>query len=177
MVKKIAIFFGYVSFFILALIYFTPKISLYYFAEQELKVFDVVVSSEALVDTGFSLKIQNPTVNIKSIESAKIQELDIKILGLYNSVNISNIGLSSTAKSFLPLNIEYINITHTIVDPLHINAEAIGEFGEAKVVVNLLDRNLSIVLLPSKLMKDKYANTLRNLKKSENGEFVYAKTF
>jgi len=177
MVKKIAIFFGYISFFILALIYFTPKISLYYFAEQELKVFDVVVNGESLKDNGFSLKVDNAVVNIKSIESAKIQTLDINIFGLLNSVNISNIELSSTAKAFIPLKIESVKINHNLFDPVHINAQVLGEFGEANVVVDILQRVVNITLSPSKLMQSKYKSTLRNLKKSENGEFIYEKTF
>jgi len=177
MVKKIVKFFAYLSFFILAIIYFTPKVSLYYLAESKMKHFDVVVTSEVLKDNGFSLDIKNGTVMVKSIESAKFEDINIKLFGLYNFISVDNIYLSSTAKSFIPLYIRRINIQYYILNPLNIDMFAIGKFGKAKVVIDLLKRELRVVLTPSKLMKTKYRSSLRNLKKSKNGEFTYAKTF
>jgi len=177
MVKKIAIFFAYLSFFMLALIYFAPKVSAYYLLETNLKSFDVIVGSENLNDNGFSLDINNAKVFVKSIESAEIENINIKLLALYNSINISGVVLSSTAKSFIPLKIQSANITHHIFNPLNINADVIGEFGEAEIVVNLLDRTLHLKLTPSSLMSKRFRNTLRNFKKSENGELIYDKTF
>ena len=177
MVKKIAIFFAYVSFFMLALIYFAPKVSAYYFLETQLKKYDVIVGSENLNDSGFSLEIDDANIFVKSIDSANVKYTKIKFLGLYNSITINDILLSSTAKSFIPLKIQNANITYHILNPLHVNADVIGEFGEAKIVVNLLDRTLHLNLIPSSLMNKRFKHTLRNFKKSENGELIYDKTF
>jgi len=177
MVKKIVLFFAYVSFFIVALIYFTPKVNSYYFAETQLKPLGVIIGSESVNDNGFSLEIKDAKVFVKSIESATIGHTNIKLLGLYNSVSIENILLSSTAKSFVPLKIQSANITYHVFNPLNINGDIMGEFGEAKVFINLLDRTLKLILTPSNIMKKKYKSTLRNFKKSENGELIYDKTF
>lgn len=177
MVKKIILFFAYVSFFILALIYFTPKVNFYYFLEKELKPFDVVISNETLVDNRFSLNIDNAVVNLKSIQSAKIESTNIKILGLFNSINVKNIELSSAVKSFVPQKIDSLSIDFNILNPLHITGLAVGGFGNATLDVNLIDRKVDINLVASDLMKKNYKSTLRNLKKSENGEYVYVKTF
>jgi len=177
MVKRILKFFAYIAFFILALIYFTPKVSLYYYAEQLLKPFDVIVSSEVLEDNGLSLNINDGVVAVKSIESATVKELNIKLLGFYNSVDVKDIELSSVAKSFIPLKIKSVEIRHSIFNPIVVDVDSIGEFGEANVKINLLERTLHLVLHPSSLMLKRYKSTLRNLKKSENGEYIYDKTF
>ena len=177
MVKKIVIFFAYMSFFMLALIYFTPKVSAYYLLESQLKKFDVIVGSERINDSGFALEISDANIFVKSIDSVNIQNTNIKLLGLYNSINISGVTLSSTAKSFLPLKIEQVNLNYHVFNPLNMTAFAIGEFGEATVVVNIMKRTLKVKIVPSALMKKKYKNTLRNFKKSENGELIYDKTF
>ena len=177
MVKRVVKFFAYVSFFILALLYFTPKVSIYYYLESLAKPFDLIVSGESLDDNGFSLTVNDGVVALKSIESATVKELNIKILGLYNSIDVKNIELSSVAKSFVPLKIQSVNIRHHIFNPLFVNADAVGEFGELSVSINLLERTLRLILKPSSLMQKKYKSTLRNLKKSENGEYLYEKTF
>lgn len=177
MVKKILKFFAYLSFFILALIYFTPKMSIYYYLESLAKPYDLIVSGESLDDGGFFLTIKDGVVTLKSIESATIKELNIEIFGLYNSIDVKDIELSSVAKSFIPLKIQSVNIRHNIFNPIFVNADAVGEFGELSVDINLLERTLHLILKPSSLMQKKYKSTLRNLKKSENGEYLYEKTF
>lgn len=177
MVKKILKFFAYLSFFILALIYFTPKVSIYYYLESLAKPFDVIVSSESLDDNGLSLTIKDGVVSLKSIESATVKELNIKLLGFYNSINVKDIELSSVAKSFIPLKIGSVKIRHHIFNPIVVDANVRGEFGEAIAEINLLQRTLHLVLQPSALMQKKHQSTLRNLKKSENGEYIYEKTF
>jgi len=177
MVKKIVKFFIYLSFFILALIYFTPKVNLYYFGESKLKSYDVVVTDERLKDNGFSLNIKDGTVVVKSIDSARFENIDVRLLGLYNFISVDNITLASTAKAFIPVVINKINIQYHILNPLNIDIFAIGEFGKVRAVFNLLKMELDLHLTPSKLMKTKYQNGLKYLKKSENGEFTYVKAF
>lgn len=177
MVKKILKFFAYLLFFIASLIYFIPKTSIYYFAEQQLKPLAIIVSSEDVRDSGFSLLIEDADISVKSIESAKISKVEIGVYLLYNSVSLNGIALSGMAENFVPINVESVEFTHSVFDPLSLHLSANGEFGEASGTFNILDNNLSINLKPSKLMKSKYKNTLRTLKKTENGEYEYVKSF
>ncbi len=177
MVKKIALFFAYSIFFILALMYFTPKSSIYYLLETELKKHDAILSFEEVVDSGFSLKIKHANLSVKSMSSANIDEATIKIFAIYNSINIEEITLSSTAKPFVPLRVQSADIVYSIFSPLNIYAHSVGEFGEVDAIVNILDNSLHLELKPSKLMLKEFKNTLQNLEKTENREFVYDKTF
>ena len=177
MVKKIAIFFSYTLFFITALMYFTPKDSIYFFLEEKLKKVDIVISSEQVNDSGFSLKIADADIYFKSISSANINEASIRVFAIYNSINFKNITLSKTAKSFAPLNIASVQAVYSILNPLNAKINAIGDFGILEAQYNILDKTLNLVLKPSKNMLKNYKHTLRKLSKTKNGEFIYDKTF
>lgn len=175
MVRKILNFFIYLTFFIGALIYFTPKISTYYFLEQKIKPFGIIISQEILNDTGFGLKIEDATLSVKGVDGAVVENIDINFFGLYNSLDIQNIKLSSMASSFVPLKIEDVNIKYSVVNPLFITGTSHGEFGEATLNINILKRTVQLKLIPSKIMKQRYRRTLRNLKKNAEGEYIYEK--
>jgi len=174
---KLSKLLAYVMFFILALIYFMPKESVYYYLEKELQKQKIILSDEEIIDNGFSLQLNNTKLSYDSIESANVENINIKIFLVYNSLSVSNVRLLDVASSFVPLHVDTINIKYTIFNPLNIVAESNGEFGQASAEVNILDRNISMVLKPSLLMLKKYRATLRNLKKNKAGEYKYEKTF
>ena len=176
MVKFLKLF-AYTLFFILALISFLPKTSLYYYAEGELEKERVTLSDEEVIDSGFSLELKHLKLSYDSIESANIESADIKMFLLYNSVSVKNIEFSSVVSSFVPLHVERVDVIYTLLNPLLVVAKASGAFGEADAKVNILDRNISIVLKPSELMLKKHRSTLRNLSKNEEGEYRYDKIF
>ncbi|WP_373003698.1 hypothetical protein [Sulfurimonas sp.] len=177
MVKKISIFFAYTLFFMLALMYFTPKDSIYFSFEEKIKQVDVVISNEQVKDSGFTLNITDADISFKSISSAKVSKTSVTIFALYNSVNLKGITLSSTAKSFAPLNIESVNVVYSIFNPLYATIEAVGEFGELEGEFNIADNSLHLKLKPSQEMLKSYQNSLKQLSKTKNGDFVYDKTF
>ena len=175
MVGRLSKFFGYTLFFLLALMYFTPKVSLYYLLESKLLEHSIIVDKETIIDNGLSLSIENASVNVKSIESAKIENINLKVFGVYNKVSLENIKLSSVAASMLPTDISSVDITYNIFNPLQVSAEAIGGFGEAKVSFNIPEMALHLDLKPSKKMLSSHRQTLRNLKKSKEGDYSYDK--
>lgn len=173
MVKKLCKFFGYSVFFIVALIYFTPKVSLYYFLETKLNQLEIVIGLEEALDNGFTLGVKHQSVYYKSIQSATIKEAHLKIFMLYNALNFKDITLSSVAKSFFPLHIENATIQYTLFNPLYIQAVIDGEFGKANARYSILKKTLHIELLPSDLMLKSYMNTLKNMQKNKEGEYSY----
>ena len=168
---------GYIAFFILALMYFMPKISSYYYVEQELEKHKIVLSHEEVLDKGFSLQLNHVDVSFDSIESASIESANVKFFVAYNSIDIHNITLESIVASFFPLYIKDAKISYSIFAPLKVIAKANGDFGSASAEIYFLDKNISAVIKPSKLMLQKYRRTLSMMKKQENGEYVYDKTF
>ncbi len=177
MVKKLAVVFGFALFFLLALMYFTPKENIYFALESELKKYDVIISNEKINDSGFTLELNDAEVFFKSIKSADIKSVNIKIFGIYNSLSMSDIRLSEAASSFLPLNIEEVTITHSIFNPLNVNIYELGDDGELEGSFNIMEMALHIIFHPSELMLKEYKNSMRKFKKSEDGEYVYDQTF
>jgi len=174
---KLFRFFLYVLFFILALMYFMPKQSIYYFAETELQKYNVVVSHETVNDSGLSLEVSNLDIYAQGIKSATIQELDISLFGLYNSINAKDIKLESVVESMLPLDINEVRVTYSILDPVNVKLESEGAFGSIDGKANIIDRKVVLLLKPSKLMLRKYRTTLRNFKKLKSGEYEYDQNF
>lgn len=174
---RIVYFLAYSLFFIFALLFFIPKISLYHYAEKEMQKQKLVFSNEEAIDKAFALSLHDIDLSYDSIESAKIQNVEIKLFVFFNHIRIENIELSDVAASFLPLKIHKLDIKYTLLNPLEILASSKGEFGEASARVNILDRNASVILIPSELMKKKYTKTLRTLKKNTEGSYEYAKNF
>ena len=174
---KIVRFFAYILFFILALIYFMPKESIYFFAEKELQKYHVVIDNESIKDKGFSLELSHLNVYVESIQSAKIENLDVLFFGIYNEIEADNIELSTAVASMLPTKIESVNIKYSIVNPLNVTLNAVGAFGTLHGVANLKERKITAELKPSSLMKRKYRSALYNFKKQANGEYEYVQSF
>jgi len=175
--KKIGLFVLYSLLFIAALLFFTPKENLYYFAEEQLKPLGVIIGYEDVIDHGFTLEISHSKLYVQKIKSANIGTIEVSIFGVYNAVDIKNVVLDKTFEQFFPPLIEHIEIYQHGLSPLEVNAHAIGDFGEAQAHVNLSDRNGTVLLTPSKLMTKRYRNTLRQLKKTKEGTYTYVFKF
>ena len=171
--KKIAFFLLYSLLFIAALLFFSPKESLYYYAEEQLKPLGVVIGYEEVSDNGFSLSITDAKLYVQKIKSANIDAITIAPYLFYNTVSVKNIVLDSTFKQFFPPLITDLSIVQSIFNPLVVHADAHGDFGEAHARVNLVDRNGSVIVRPSKLMVSRYRNTMRELKRTKAGEYHY----
>ena len=175
--KKLLMINFYFFFFIFAFIFLTPKENLYYFAEQELEKLSVVVDNEKVDDKGFTLAIEKASLYVKGIPSAKIALFELNTYLFYNSVEIKDIELADTLKSFVPLKINYVSATQAIYNPLVIQLKASGGFGEAWGSVNLQERKLKVNVTPSKLLSSKFRSTMRMMKKDKTGGYVYELTF
>ncbi len=177
MVKKLSKILAYMLFFIFMLMVFIPKTSLYYLVEEKMKNFDIVISGEKLIEHIFWLEIQDLELSTKAIESASIKEVNIKIFFFYNTLHFSNIQLSSLVEVYLPSKVEELEVRYTIFNPLSIQIEGSGEFGEVDASFDILDRNLSVRLHPSNMMLKRYKKSMKMFKKSQEGAYVYAKSF
>ena len=175
MVKKVLKFFIYLLFFKAMLIFFMPKENLYYLAEKELAKKSLVISKENIKDSGFIFNIENAHISMKEIQSAVISNIELKLFLFFNRLRVENIHISQSFKNFLPLNIDKVDISYSILDPLNIIIKADGGFGVLNGSFNLIDRALFVVLKPSKLMYLDYKTLLRNFKKNKDGEYIYVK--
>lgn len=177
MVKKISKSLGYFLFFMVSLMYLTPKVNIYYFIEKELKPHGVIISSENVQDKAYFLDVENLNISYKEIQSVKVENLSCYIFAIYNKITVNDIKLASALGSFVPINIQKLNVEYSIFNPLNIVANASGDFGEAKASFNIAEYSLHLDLKPSKIMIKSHQNTLKQLKKTENGEYTYDQSF
>lgn len=177
LLRRLLKYMAYTLFFILALIYFAPKVALFYLVEEKLNPYGVIISGEKLEDEGLCLNVKDAIVFAKGIDIANVSEMKIKIFGLYNNIELTNIKLSSATSAFVPRKINDLHISYSIFNPLNIKALANGDFGKIEASYNLSNFNLHIDLEASSLMKKDFKSTLRNLKKLETGVYIYDKTF
>lgn len=177
MVKKLLRFFAFSLFFLFALVLFTPKDSFYFLLEQELEKLSIIISNETLQERLLSLNVQNLEINTKGVDTLVVREADVMLLLFYNTINFQNLQISSLVSAYIPPRVDTLDLRYTIFNPLVLTAKAKGEFGHARAEFSLLDKELKLFVMPSKLMLHKYKKTLQMLKKDENGEYIYAKTF
>jgi hypothetical protein len=168
---------AYMLFFISTLVYFLPKASLYYFAEQELQKQKVIISDETITENLFSLELQNATLTYAGVNVAQIKKTDISLFIFYNTLRIEDVNLSNIASAYIPLHTDTLEVKYTIFDPLRVYLHAKGAFGEADAILHLKDRNITMLLKPSSLMQKQYVNSMHQLKKNDKGEYEYAKNF
>lgn len=172
---KIVKFFGYFLFFLAMVLFFLPKVQLYYLFEQEIQPYKLLVNQERVVDKGLSLAIEDAQIIYEGIHSADISSLDLEFLLFYNTIRAKDITLSSAAKSFVPLEVSSLKVAHLFYNPLQITLSVEGAFGEAQGSLDLLSRSFELHLKPSERMKKEFSHTLRHFKKEQNGEYSYAK--
>lgn len=159
------------------LLLFFPKENLFYFAENKLVQYKVSLKSELLQEKAFGLALQNLSLAYEGVEVAKISKVNISLFLLSNSIDLKNIELSSLVSNYMPQEIEASHITYSLFSPLHLKSEAKGRFGEVYIDFNLFKRVVHMTLKPSKLMLQRYRNSLHYLKKLKNGEYTYEKDF
>jgi hypothetical protein len=175
--KRVALFFLYALLFFVALLFFTPKENLYYLAEEQLKPLGIIIADEEAVDHGFGLEIKHAHLYVQKIKSADIGSATFSIFGLYNTLSVTNVLLDKAFEQFFPPLIQRIDLHQSVISPLRINADAVGDFGVAEASIDLLDHSVNVLLKPSKLMLARYKSTLGNLQKTKEGDYRYEYKF
>ncbi|MBA1437553.1 MAG: hypothetical protein FAF05_00970 [Epsilonproteobacteria bacterium] len=175
--RKFLKLFGYFLFFLLALVVFTPKESVYYLIEKELQPYGVVIDAQELEDNLFWLEVKDATIYVQGVDVAKVANLRITLLGFYNALEADGINLGGMAANFIPPKVVTLKVKYHLLYPLAVTLDADGAFGQAKAQLKLLDQNISLHLTPSKLMQQKYGSSLRMLKKQTNGGYEYEEAF
>ncbi|MDQ1244303.1 MAG: hypothetical protein QG565_643 [Campylobacterota bacterium] len=171
--KKIAFILLNIFVFTAITLYLLPKENLYYLLEQNLEKEGVVFNNEKFKDKGLRFEVRDSVLFYKGIESANIGKTRFDFFLLYNTVVFKGVIVSNIAQNFMPLYVNRVDFSYTIFDPLSIRGRARGEFGEADIFLHLTQKKIKVILSPSEMMLQKYKNSLKKFKKSEDGEYVY----
>lgn len=162
-----------VCFFLASLIAFLPKKNLYYYGEEKLAGLNTIIANERIKEGLFSLDLHNADIYVERIRVVKVIEAKLQTYLLSMHLEAHQIRLSGMAKNFLPTKIEMLGIRYDVWDPLKVKFTASGEFGEASGEYLLTAHKLVVVVHPSKMMRSRYSNILRKMKKEKNGGYSY----
>jgi hypothetical protein len=172
---KLTRFIAYTLFFIMMLLLFFPKEQLFYAFEKELQKEKILIANEEYTEHLLSLELREAELYYDGMQVAKVASTEITLLALYNSLEASDIELSKVVERFFPPKIATLTLHHTLLEPFVVSGEMQGEFGSARLLLDLKQRRLHISLVPSKLMKQEFSSSLRMFKKEANGEYSYEK--
>ncbi len=162
---------------IVAIMLLSPKINLYYQFERLIEPYGVILSDEEVKDRGFRLEIKDAVLYVKQIESAKIERIRVHAFVLYNLIEIKTVRLSSAFEQFVPTEVQRVSVQYSILDPLRVTVNVVGDFGAAEGEFILREQLFKMTLQPSKLMKTRYRSTLNKLTQDEAGGYIYESHF
>lgn len=171
--KRLRRVLGYLLLVLALAIYFSPKRQLWYAAETALKPYGVVLSGEFVSDSGFSLELEKGMLYYDDLEIAKLGDVSITSFLLFSAVSVAPFSFSDEMQQFLPGTVEEIKVYHSIIDPLHVNIRAEGEFGKLEGAVSLTDHDVNLSLMPSAALLTQKPLWLNELKKQTSGAYTY----
>jgi len=174
--KKLLKLLVYMVVMLALILFFLPKINLYYAAEgfmQEKKVF---ISDENIADRGFYLELNNANFLFDKLELAEVEKITVSTLLFYNALSIDKIHVNEGFSDFLPLEIETISAEHAIYNPTHVTLKGESEDSYFYGDVDLIERVLNIHLRLGAQSEKRYKSMLGKLTKEEGG-YVYEYKF
>jgi hypothetical protein len=125
-----------------ALLLFMPKKALYYKLEEILAKSEVKINEERIDEGLFSLSIQKPKVFVKGIQIATLEKIDVFTVLFFTKLKLDTLKLDESLKAMAPTDIERITASHSVLNPMHIQVDAVGEFGDVAGKVDMKNRTL-----------------------------------
>lgn len=174
--KKSLIFIIWILIFVYTAVALLPKNELYYKAEHILEKYKVYINNEKLDNRLFSFKINDANVAYTDIKIAKIDNISFNSYVFYNSIEVPAFELDESLALILPAKVEFIKIKNSIIQPSMVTIESQGEFGKASGFINLRERKIYIEFVFAPIIKTRYRQALRVLKRTKEG-YKYESSF
>lgn len=165
MIKLIFKYLFYLVFFCYMLIVFTPKTNLYYLGLEKLQSFKVALISNKIEDNYFSFNIEDLSVNYDNIKVAEVDSVALSTYLYKSKIKVNNIKANDVLKYFIPKFVKEILITHSILNPLKIEINALFQKGRAFGYVDLIQNKIIINLDVPKSFIVQYKDLTNKFKK------------
>lgn len=175
--KRLAKALFYTVLFFALVLFFLPKAALYYQAETLLKAQKIILSGERADDTGIQLVLEGGSLYYEDLKVADLERITLTPGILYNRLSVAPFAFSSQMAAFVPANVAGLSLRYTVLDPLHVTFEGSGDFGEASGAVDLIGRTVHLDLRPSAQLLAKKPFWLKQMKKTEGGDYRYESAY
>ncbi|HIP28386.1 MAG TPA: hypothetical protein EYG82_04350 [Sulfurovum sp.] len=149
------------------ILFFMPKRALYYKLEAVLLQNDIKINEKNIEEGLFSLTLHDSKVYVKGIQLATVEKIDFFTLFFYTNVEVEKLILDESLKNVAPTQIDEVEVTHAIWNPLNLSLDAQGSFGGIEGQVSLVDRHMRVDFNETKNIEMLKAN----LKQDEKGWF------
>lgn len=167
MFKSLIKYLFYVCLFLVSINLFLPKLNIYYFIENQLNKYEIVLSNEKINEKKFSIDIENVDVYLKNEKMATIETIHNEFLIYKNKINLEGLKIFNKNKN----NLTNISIEHSVSTPLLIKIYS----------TNVSRKNIGRIDLFSRKVffsEEKYFKYFQKLFSLEtfielNGEYVY----
>ncbi len=163
----------YFIIFIGLVLFFAPKVYFYYALEEQLYGKNVVISEEKVYDKGFALAVNDGKIYYDDLLVGTFETLSMLPLILFNHATIENFVISEDMSRFAKGKIEEIAVVHHVISPKTLHLSAYGDMGDVTAEVNMQDKKVSLLLMPSKNLLKLSPFWLRKLKKTDEGGYLY----
>ena len=163
---------GFIVFFLLSAFVFLPKINMYYLLEEVLLKNRIVITNENTNSGLFDLKVNNADIVYKKQSLAHVESLNFRSFIFFNNIHIYKIKLTNEKIKKIPKKIENIEFSHSVLNPLYINIQSNGRFGNLKGHIHLAQKKLVLTLKASGFMKKEYPQILKKMN-HKKGEYTY----
>jgi hypothetical protein len=164
--KRIGIALALMILLYMALIIWLPKKAIWYEIESIMLSKQIVIDDETVADKLFSTEVSESSVYAGSLNVARIEALNMTLLGFYNRVSLSNLLVGSDLKIVQGLKIEEALLFY--IPFMDVSLTAKGNFGTLVGSVDLASRSYVLDIKASAWLKKQYI-LMKKLKKTKEG--------
>lgn len=155
-----------------------PKTSLYYKLEEVLAKHELIIHSEDVQVNLFGLLIKDGTINYKGIDGGLFRDIRLDMRFYETKVSLNKLTTNSTLQNIIPGNVDFIDIEHSIFNPLKIFVKGKLSLGDISGHIDIVRNNIYIVLEPTKTLTTAQRNVISFMKyetlpNSTKGVYVY----
>jgi hypothetical protein len=165
----------YVLYIFLILIMVIPKERLYFAFESLLCEHHLFINNEEFTNRLFYLDIHNAMVLLDNQELATIEQMRIAPWILFNRFTLTNLTFSPLFRNIFPGKIDSLTLTYSLLHPLRVDIEGVGDFGHCSGAYEIWDRKMRVLFEPTAELRE--YPLLVNRLHQEKGGLVYEKIF
>jgi hypothetical protein len=151
MMKKILLI---VVSFALGLIFFMPKMNLYYTMENILKKEHIMIEEGSIKDRWFDLHITDATLLYDGIASVNVGDISVKPWLVYNTLSATDVAPTKQLQQMLNVQAKEVSLRYSLLDYKHVLIEANGDFGEVEGSADIFAHTIRLNLTPSEAFKN-----------------------
>lgn len=165
--------FTYLIVFLLALLIFLPKASLYNLAQKELKKQNVIISNEKIDEKFFGLNIADAKIYLDGINVSNVENINLKTYFVYTSFEVDNITTLESLKNFILTPIEKISLKYSLLDVKRVEIQGNSIYGELSGYIDLFTQTIHLDFNANAKMKREYSKLLNSNMKLKDGRYIY----